>query len=162
MPELHLLRHDHGPALLAFERENRAYFAMSLPDRGDDWFAEFDQRHHHLLAEQAAGRHFFHVLVGSGGDILGRIDLLDVTDGRAGLGFRIAERAAHRGLATSAVRQVCALAATTYRLTTLRAATTPDNAASRTVLARTGFVPAADAALDRGPCLRFTRNLSTG
>ncbi|UCM86466.1 GNAT family N-acetyltransferase [Streptomyces marincola] len=162
MPELQLLRHDHGPALLAFERENRAYFAMSLPDRGDDWFADFDQWHHRQLAEQAAGRHYFHVLVGSGGDILGRIDLLDVTDGRAGLDFRIAERAANRGLATSAVRQVCALAAATYRLTALRAATTPDNAASRAVLARTGFVPAAEAALDRGPCLRFTRTLPTG
>ncbi len=32
MPDLQLVRLDHAPALLAFERENRAYFAaVSLP-----------------------------------------------------------------------------------------------------------------------------------
>ncbi|GHO42298.1 hypothetical protein KSX_04610 [Ktedonospora formicarum] len=33
-PELQLVRLDHAPALLAFERENRAYFAAVIPDRG--------------------------------------------------------------------------------------------------------------------------------
>jgi hypothetical protein len=32
VPELELLRLDHAPALLAFERESRAYFAASIPD----------------------------------------------------------------------------------------------------------------------------------
>ena len=53
MPELQPLRLDHGPALLAFERENRAYFAASIPDRGDDYFATFAERHRELLAWQA-------------------------------------------------------------------------------------------------------------
>jgi len=44
MPDLQLLRLDHAPALLAFERENRAYFAASVPERGDGLFAEFDTR----------------------------------------------------------------------------------------------------------------------
>ncbi|MEV4065036.1 hypothetical protein [Nonomuraea dietziae] len=39
MPELQRLRSDHASALLAFERENRAYFAASIPDRGDAYFA---------------------------------------------------------------------------------------------------------------------------
>lgn len=55
MPELQLLRPDHAPALLAFERENRAYFAASVLDRGEDYFARFDERHRALLAEQEAG-----------------------------------------------------------------------------------------------------------
>ncbi|MGO4759286.1 GNAT family N-acetyltransferase, partial [Streptomyces sp. 2MCAF27] len=38
---LERLRADHAPALLAFERENRAYFARSIPDRGDSYFTEF-------------------------------------------------------------------------------------------------------------------------
>lgn len=97
MPEMHLLRPDHAVALLAFEQENRAYFAVSIPDRGDDYFARFDERHRALLAEQKAGVCCFHVLVGAEGEVLGRVNLVDVADGSAELGYRIAERAAGRG-----------------------------------------------------------------
>ncbi|MGH4033682.1 GNAT family N-acetyltransferase [Actinomycetota bacterium Odt1-20B] len=143
MPDLQRLHPTHAPALLAFERENRAYFAARVPDRGDAYFeeAEFAARLDALLAEQAAGACHFHVLVDDGGAIVGRVNIVDVADGSAELGYRIAERAAGRGLATAAVRQVLALAATEYGLTSLRAATTLDNEASRTVLARTGFTP---------------------
>ncbi|MFG1955235.1 hypothetical protein [Micromonospora sp. NPDC048830] len=55
MPEPHRLAEHHAPALLRFERENRAYFARSVPDRGDAYFAGFAARHAALLAEQAAG-----------------------------------------------------------------------------------------------------------
>ena len=55
MPELQSLRPDHASALLAFEQENRAYFAASIPDRGDDYFTDFDARHRELLGEQAPG-----------------------------------------------------------------------------------------------------------
>ncbi|WP_351229845.1 GNAT family N-acetyltransferase [Streptomyces sp. NPDC002133] len=160
MPELQRLRLDHAPALLAFEQENRAYFAASIPDRGDDYFAEFDARHSDLLAEQDAGLHVFHVLVDSGGDILGRVNLIDVADGSAEIGYRIAEKAAGQGLATSAVRQVCVLAASEYGLATLRAVTTRDNAGSRAVLARTGFVPTGEMVLVGRPGIRYVRDLS--
>ncbi len=156
MPEMQRLRLDHAPALLAFERENRAYFAASVPDRGDDYFARFDVRLSALLAEQDTGLCHFHVLVGTDGEVLGRVNLVDVADGSAELGYRIAESAAGRGLATAAVRQVFALAVGEYGLTALRAATTVDNAGSRAVLARTGFVPAGECTLSGRPALRFT------
>ncbi|MBB4959406.1 hypothetical protein [Micromonospora polyrhachis] len=63
MPALERLSLDHGPALLAFERENRAYFAASIPDRGDNYFSDFDTRHRSLLAEQATGSCHCHLLV---------------------------------------------------------------------------------------------------
>ncbi|MEU4329676.1 GNAT family N-acetyltransferase [Nonomuraea dietziae] len=160
MPELQRLRSDHASALLAFERENRVYFAASIPDRGDAYFAEFDARHAALLAEQAAGVIHFHVLVDGDGVVLGRVNLVDVADGSAELGYRIAKSASGQGLATAAVRQVCALAATEYALTTLRAATTLDNLASQAVLARTGFVPTGETVLDGRPALEYTLELS--
>ncbi|GAA3467225.1 GNAT family N-acetyltransferase [Nonomuraea roseola] len=160
MPELQRLRSDHASALLAFERENRAYFAASIPDRGDAYFAEFDARHAALLDEQAAGVIHFHVLVDGDGVILGRVNLVDVADGSAELGYRIAKSASGQGLATTAVRRVCALAATEYALTTLRAATTLDNLASQTVLARTGFVATGETVLDGRPALEYTLELS--
>ncbi|WP_406263481.1 GNAT family N-acetyltransferase [Streptomyces sp. NBC_00191] len=159
MPQLQRLRFDHAPELLRFEQENRAYFAASVPDRGDHYFAHFDARHRDLMAEQAAGLHFFHVLVGGSGEVLGRVNLVDVEDGSAELGYRIAEEAAGRGLATAAVREVCALAAAEYGLTTLRAVTTLDNPGSRAVLARTGFAAAGEIELDGRQGLSFVRDL---
>ena len=135
------LRFDHAAAVLVFERENRAFFAASVSDRGDDYFTEFQQRFHGLLAEQEAGVCHFHVVVGDIGEVLGRVNLVDVADGAAELGFRVAEKAGRQGLATAAVRQVCATAARDYGLRTLRAAAAVDNAGSRAVLARVGFVP---------------------
>ncbi|MFG3250709.1 GNAT family N-acetyltransferase [Streptomyces sp. NPDC048187] len=159
MPELQRLRADHAPALLAFERENRAWFAASVPDRGDDWFAHFDEQLHARLAEQEAGICHFHVLAGADGEVLGRVNLVDVDRGVADLGYRIAERAAGQGLATRAVREVCALAAGAYGLTALRAATTVGNTASRTVLARTGFVRTGGTRLGGQEGLTFRRDL---
>jgi [ribosomal protein S5]-alanine N-acetyltransferase len=158
--EVKLLREDHLPALLAFERENRAYFAAVIPDRGEDYFAHFDARHRELLNEQAAGLVYFHVLVDDGGEVLGRVNLVDVAEGSAELGYRIAEKAGGRGLATRSVHQMCAVAATEYALTTLRARTTLDNAASRAVLARTGFVPVGETVLSGRPGLCYTRSLA--
>lgn len=159
-PELQPLRADHSPALLAFERENREYFAASIPDRGDDYFARFDERHAALLAEQADGVCRFHVLVDDGGKVLGRINLIDLADGRAELGYRIARHAAGRGLATAGVRQVCSLAAAEYGLTALWARTTLDNTASRTVLERTGFTAETELPVAGRPGLRYARVLS--
>ncbi|MEU2449818.1 GNAT family protein [Streptomyces sp. NPDC012765] len=159
MPRIQLLRFDHAPALLAFERENRAYFAASVPDRGDRYFADFDQRHAALMAEQDTGACFFHVLVDGAGEVLGRVNLVDVADGAAELGYRIAEKAAGRGLATAAVREVRGLAVAQYGLTALRAVTTLDNPSSRAVLARTGFVPTGEVDLDGRPGLSFACNL---
>ncbi|MEU9162507.1 GNAT family N-acetyltransferase [Streptomyces sp. NPDC048424] len=161
MPRLQLLSFDHAPALLAFERENRAYFAASVPDRGDHYFAHFDERHRALMAEQEAGLCLFHVLVEDGGAVVGRVNLIDVADGSAELGYRIAEKAAGRGVATAAVREACELAVTEYGLTALRAVTTLDNPGSRAVLARTGFLPDGEIDLDGRPGLRFLRDLRT-
>ncbi|MFF2331738.1 MULTISPECIES: GNAT family N-acetyltransferase [unclassified Streptomyces] len=141
MPELQRLRPDHAPALLAFEQENRAFFAASVPDRGDDYFAHFAARHEALLAEQAAGICHFHLLVAKDGEVLGRFNLVDAENGTAELGFRLAKKATGRGLATAAVHQLFTLCSTTYALTTLHAAATLTNTASRAVLTRTGFIP---------------------
>lgn len=160
MPDLQRLRPDHAAALLAFERDNREYFAASIPDRGDAYFAGFAARHRALLAEQNTGLCHFHVLVGDGGAVLGRVNLIDVTDGAAELGYRIARAAAGQGLATAGVTRVCELAAAEYGLTLLRAVTTLDNAGSRAVLARTGFTATGEIVLDGRPGLAYERELA--
>src|ERR1700730_18406629 len=148
MPDLQLVRLDHAPALLAFERENRAYFAASIPDRGDEFFAEFDMRHAQLLAWQAAGTAYFHLLVAEGGEVVGRVNLVEVADGSAELGYRIAPKAAGPGRATGAVVKVRELAATKYGLSRLRARVTLGNPASRKVLEHNGFVSVGELTLN--------------
>ena len=155
MPALQLLRLDHAPALLAFERENRAYFAASVPDRGDEFFAEFDTRYAQLLAWQAAGTDYLHLLVAEGGEVVGRVNLTEVADGSAELGYRIAQKAAGQGLATAAVRKVRELAATKYGLTRLRARVTLDNPASRKVLEHNGFVAGGSLTLNGKPAMSY-------
>ena len=153
--DLQLLRLDHAPALLVFELENRAYFAASIPDRGDEFFAEFDMRHAQLLAWQAAGTAYFHLLVTKHGEVVGRVNLTEVVDGSAELGYRIAQKAAGQGLATAAVRKVRKLAATEYGLSSLRARVTLDNPASRKVLEHSGFVAVGELTLNGKPAISY-------
>jgi ribosomal-protein-alanine N-acetyltransferase len=141
VPELQRLRADHGAAVLAFERANRAYFAAFISDRGDAFFDQFTERHGALLAEQEAGVGAFYVLVAEDGSVLGRFNLVFAEDGTAELGYRVAQHAAGRGVATAAVRELCRLASAEYGLRTLRAATSHENAASQKVLTKAGFVP---------------------
>ncbi len=155
MPDLQLLRLDHASALFAFERENRAYFAASIPDRGDEFFAEFDTRLAQLLEWQATGTDYLHVLVTERGEVVGRVNLVEVVDGSAELGYRIAQKAAGQGLATAAVRKVLELAATEYGLTSLRAKVTLDNPASGKVLEHNGFVAIGELTLNGKPARSY-------
>ena len=141
MTELQRLRADHDVAVLAFELANRAYFAASISDRGDEFFEQFAERHSASLAEQDAGTGAYYVLVADDGSILGRFNLYFVGDDTANLGYRVAQHAAGRGVATAAVGELCRLAAMNHGLRTLRAATSHANAASQKVLSKNAFVP---------------------
>ena len=141
MPELKRLTAGDAPAVLAFELANRAYFAASVSDRGEEFFDQFTDRHSALLAEQEAGIGAFYVLVAEDGSVLGRFNLYRFQDGTAELGYRVAQHVAGRGVATATVLELCRLAAARHGLRTLRAATSRDNAASQKVLTKAGFVP---------------------
>ncbi|MEW1827141.1 GNAT family N-acetyltransferase [Streptomyces sp. NPDC088196] len=142
MPELQPLRADHAPAVLAFEVANRAYFTATISDRGDAYFEEFTARHDALLAEQEAGVCAFYVLVDEDGSVLGRFNLIDITEEHsATLGYRVAQHATGRGVATAAVQELCRLAASRHGVHTIRAATSHENIASQKVLAKAGFTP---------------------
>ena len=141
MPTLTRLHADHAPAVLAFELANRAYFAASISDRGDEFYDRFTERHSDMLAEQQAGGCAFYVLVAEDGSVLGRFNLYDIKDGCAHLGYRVAQHVTGRGVATAAVRELSRTAVERHGLRTLRAATSHTNGASQKVLAKAGFVP---------------------
>ncbi|WP_274918691.1 GNAT family N-acetyltransferase [Streptomyces sp. WZ-12] len=143
MTELQRLHAGHSSALLAFELANRAYFAASISDRGDDFFEEFAERLDALLVEQEADVCACHVLVAEDGSVVGRFNLMDIERerGTAVLGYRVARHVTGRGVATAAVGDLCRLARARHGLRTLRAAAAHANVASQRVLSKAGFVP---------------------
>jgi ribosomal-protein-alanine N-acetyltransferase len=138
--ELQRLSPDHEPAVLAFERANRAYFTEFINDRGDDFYAQFAEQYRALLAEQDTGACVFHVLVDEDKEVVGRFNLYELVDGTANVGYRVAQRVAGRGVATSALQDLCRIARDHYGLRTLRAAVSNENIASQRVLTKVGFV----------------------
>jgi [ribosomal protein S5]-alanine N-acetyltransferase len=137
VPELEPLRADHADAVLAFERDNRAWFAESVSDRGEEFFTHFAEVHAARLAEPRAGLGAYYLLVEDGA-VLGRVNL--TLDGDvATLGYRLARAATGRGLATTAVVELCAVAAQRHGTARVVAATSTENVASQRVLARAGF-----------------------
>jgi len=143
-------------AVLAFELENRAYFTRSINDRGDEFYESFAEHHDGLLAEQDAGICVFYVLVDVDGSIVGRFNLYDLEDGAATVGYRVAERVAGRGVASSTLRELCRKAAGDHGLRTLSAETSIANVASQRVLEKAGFIVAGKCVVAGEPGLRFT------
>jgi ribosomal-protein-alanine N-acetyltransferase len=161
MTELQRLRDDHADALRAFELANRTYFSAWISDRGDAFYERFAEQHGMFLAEQDSGVCAFHVLVDDDQTILGRFNLydLDPDEGSANVGYRVAERIAGHGVATSTVRELCALAASRHGLRVLRAATSTENVASQRVLEKVGFVAVGSTEVGGRPGIRYELGL---
>jgi ribosomal-protein-alanine N-acetyltransferase len=138
--ELQRLREEHESAVYDFERTNREYFTAWVSDRGDDFFENFSVHYRELLAEQDTGKYAFHVLAGERGVIVGRFNLYDIDDGTADVGYRVAQAASGRGVATEGLRGLCHIAREAWGLRTLRAAVSLENVASQHVLEKADFV----------------------
>ncbi|MFC6704200.1 GNAT family N-acetyltransferase [Flexivirga alba] len=136
---LELLSMQHHRVLEDFERDNREFFARQIGDRGDDFFAHFAEQLAERVAENDSGQSLFFVVVGASGDILARINLIDIDDPeRTELGYRVAESAQGRGVATGGVR--AALSEADARgVRTVRARVSTANLASQRVLEHCGF-----------------------
>jgi ribosomal-protein-alanine N-acetyltransferase len=152
---LERLRLEHEAAILEFELANRAYFAETISDRADYFYEHFAELYRTLLAEQAAGTSFGHVLVDDAGAVVGRFNLYEVSDGTAEAGYRVARRVSGRGVATLGLTSMCALARDEYGLRTLSATTSKANVASQRVLAKAGFVVVGEADVAGQKGLRY-------
>jgi [ribosomal protein S5]-alanine N-acetyltransferase len=160
--ELQRLTGDHLDAVRCFEVENRAYFAGSISDRGDEYFANFTEHHDALLAEQAAGACAFYVLVDvQAGAVIGRFNLYDLKDGAANVGYRVAQEVAGRGVATRGLRDLCRLARDEHGLDRLNAAASRANVASQRVLEKAGFAAERDCVVGGRPGIKFALRLKS-
>ncbi|SFB13865.1 MULTISPECIES: GNAT family N-acetyltransferase [unclassified Bacillus (in: firmicutes)] len=128
-------------ALFSFERDNRAYFEKMVPGRGEEYynFHVFEEIMKSLLEEQNRGISYFYLIKNDSGEILGRMNLVDIENGNSGhLGYRVAEKAVGKGIATKAV-QLLVKEARKIGMKEIHAKTTVDNIGSQKVLERNGF-----------------------
>jgi ribosomal-protein-alanine N-acetyltransferase len=158
--ELQRLRDDHLDAVLAFELANRAYFASFITDRGDEFYERYEEHHREFLADQDRGTCIFHLLVDRSGAIIGRFNLYDLADGSAEVGYRVAQHAAGRGVATSGLRELCRRAQTEYGVRMLTAKTRSTSHASRRVLEKAGFTAVETCEVAGQPGIRYTLQLT--
>ena len=124
-----------APALRAFEAANADWFARWVPPRAADYLDPG------VLERELAspGDRAFHLLV-EDGRVLGRANLLTLTDTSAFVGYRLAEAATGRGLGHAALAGLVA-AARARGLVQLFAECRTDNPASFRILSAGGFHP---------------------
>ncbi|RXJ73266.1 GNAT family N-acetyltransferase [Veronia nyctiphanis] len=132
---------EDAKALLAFEEANKAWFAEQIGGRPCHFFRIDAIKEHieELLCLHALGKCLPMVIKSQSGEILGRVNLRDITDRDAELGYRIAKKHIRKGLASLAVKTM-AQEATERRHTALIANVGTDNLGSQRVLENTGFV----------------------
>ncbi len=145
---LHLapLQTADAPDLLAFEQDNRAFFEAHINARPPAYYAVSGVRAAIADARrEAAEDKSYHYLVRDGSGLLvGRVNLTRVKRAHfhsAELGYRVAQSACGRGVASQAVRQVIAIAFHELKLLRIEATSRPENLGSTRVLTGNGFTP---------------------
>ncbi|WCE32304.1 GNAT family N-acetyltransferase [Vibrio sp. SCSIO 43137] len=130
----------HVAELFEFEKQNKLWFEKFVPARPASYrnLISFRTVISDLVKEQQAGCGFFFVII-QDEKIVGRINLIDVEDGEASLGYRIAESVAGKGVASQAVKMIKTIAREELGLTLLNATAAKSNPASARVLEKSDF-----------------------
>ena len=136
------LKGTDAESLYEFEIENRAFFEEMVPTRGDDYYKPevFKVRHESLLDEQVEGTSYFYLIKDENDSILGRINLVDITelDKIGYLGYRVGKNHTGKGVAKNALKLLLKIIGE-MNAKEVRAKTTTNNIASQKVLEQNGF-----------------------
>lgn len=139
---LRLLNSNDDEALLVFEYENRQWFERFITPREASMFSTFGIRKHidYCLSEYQQKRMLPMIVDSDDGAIIGRVNFHDIKfkQGVATLGYRFAQQAAGKGIATQMVSKAMTVL---QRLGFRRvlAVVVSDNIASQRVLEKCGF-----------------------
>ncbi|WP_367375004.1 GNAT family N-acetyltransferase [Pseudomonas lini] len=138
------LQSTDAEALLAFELDNREWFERFI-DARDAAFYSLQGVTDHIaayLSDLAAGTWHPFVIEEAGGKLVGRANLksIDMSERSAEIGYRIAQSACGRGLATLAVKHMIQEAQLHWNLKQLVANVYAGNIGSAKVLERCGFL----------------------
>lgn len=140
--KLNLLTKEDSLELFLFEKINKEFFEKMVPPRPESYF-EFDGFKlimDELVEEQDLKKSVFYLIKNESGDIVGRMNLVDIDwKLKSGeVGYRVGENFAGRGAAVKALQLMIA-EAQRFGLIELKARTTVDNIPSQKVLEKNGF-----------------------
>jgi len=134
------LRESDAEELFLFEKNNRLFFEQMVPSRGEDYymFEKFQLKHRELLEEQKEGKSRFYLIRDYSGNIVGRINLVDIdtVNNIAEVGYRVGKEYGGKGIGAKALKL---LLETEISVKKIKAKTTTNNIASQKVLEKNGF-----------------------
>ncbi|WP_423406788.1 GNAT family N-acetyltransferase [Heyndrickxia sp. MSNUG] len=137
-----LLSNEDSRNLFEFEKKNKDYFEKMVPPRPDSYFEfeSFNTILEGLLKEQAENKSLFYLIKNEAGNIVGRMNLVDIDwhlkSGEAG--YRIGEHSAGKGAACKALNLMVE-EAKLLGIKEIKARTTLNNIASQRVLEKCHF-----------------------
>ena len=138
--KINLLHEQDAEELIKFERNNRIFFEKMVPSRGEDYynFETFKIRHKELLKEQDDDISRFYLIRNNLGQIVGRLNLVDInqTECAAHVGFRVGEQHVGKGIANQALKLLLIIELGVKKI---HGKTTTNNIASQKVLENNGF-----------------------
>lgn len=125
--------------LFEFEQYNWDYFAQTVGARPDTYrhYDGFLHVQKDILQEQADGQIAFFVIYQQD-KLIGRINLRDIRNNSASLGYRICQSAVGKGVATLAVKKIIDIARQ-MGIKRMNAVVLETNAPSEKVLRKNGF-----------------------
>jgi ribosomal-protein-alanine N-acetyltransferase len=136
---------SHVAQVLDFELKNRRFFEANINARPPDYYSTegVERAIASAIADAARDRSHQYLIRTDAGEIVGRINLNEVKRAHfhsAVLGYRIAEAACGKGIASEAVRQMIDLAFGDLGLRRIEANARAENMGSVRVLMKNGFV----------------------
>ncbi|WP_226676462.1 GNAT family N-acetyltransferase [Mesobacillus jeotgali] len=139
---LSLLSLDDAEQLFAFEKDNKNFFERFVPPRPDSYFRfeDFSEILEELLEEQGDRRSLFYLIKDGNGQIIGRMNLVDIdwVTKSGKIGYRVGQQFTGKGAAVKGL-QLLISEAKKMNLKELHAKTTKDNLPSQKVLDRCLF-----------------------
>lgn len=128
--------------LYEFEIENRDFFEIMVPSRGQDYYNwnTFKIRHKALLDEQINGQYYYYLIKNEKDLIIGRMNVVDIDlSGNLGhIGYRLAEAYTGKGVANKALKLLLGTI-DKQGIKQILAKTTTNNIASQKILEKNGF-----------------------
>jgi RimJ/RimL family protein N-acetyltransferase len=136
---------SHAPAMFEVLSDPAIYEHENAPPISVEWLRRRYERLETRASPDGAQRWLNWVIRVPSGDLIGYVQATLCANHLAWIAYELNSRWWGRGLASAAVRLMCAELATAYGITVLAAALKSTNARSRRLLERNGFALAPDA-----------------
>lgn len=153
---LNLLEETQYNALFEFEMENRYWFEQHVPARPEGYFTfpVFKFYQDKLIEEYKSGLGYFYLAMEDHRRVIGRLNLYNLTEQSAELGYRLSKNCSGNGITTHLVSEIIKIARLTH-LKFLTAEVEEENIASRRVLEKNNFERTKSGELQPRQCFRL-------